>query len=204
MTTADQSADTIQSSVCIIVGGGVKLGLMTSVGVVAFALVSRVTDGAAELILQSVFVLAGGALFSYLAAAWVKPRDVDSFACTSLTGLLGALTFTVIDTVILRPLNVYHWSWDQIGGGSGFWYIPVWWMGATVLAWLGAWIYSAESRSGSVNLSAVVAKTVIGSVVLFVIVGILRVGPFSAAMMALCFCLALAGQVVLASVLNRK
>ena len=204
MTSADQSADTIQSSVRIIVHGGVKLGFMTSVGVVAFALVSRVTGGAAELIIQSVFVLAGGALFSYLPAAWVKPRDVDSIAWTSLTGLLGALTFTVVDTVILRPLNVYHWSWDQIGGGSGFWYIPVWWMGATVLAWLGAWIYSAESRSGSVNLSVVAAKTVIGSVVLFVIVGILRVGPFSAAMMALCFCLALAGQVVLASVLNRK
>ena len=204
MTSADQSADTIQSSVRIIVGGGVKLGLITSVGVVAFALASRVTGGATELIIQSVFILAGGALFSYLAAACVKPTDVDSIAWTSLIGLLGALTFTVVDAVILRPLNVYHWSWDQIGGGSGFWYIPVWWMGATVLAWLGAWIYSAESRSGSVNLSLLAAQTVIGSVVLFVIVGILRVGPFSAAMVALCFCLALAGQVVLASVLNRK
>jgi hypothetical protein len=204
MTTAAQSAIPAQFCVRTIVAGGVKLGLMTSVGVVAFALAPRATAGTAETIIQSLLVLAGGVVFSYGAAMWLQPRDVDSIAWTSLVGLLGALTFTLVDTVILRPFNVYHWSWDQIGGGSGFWYIPVWWMGATVLAWLGAWIYSAESTRGPVNPSVVAGKTVIGSVVLFVIAGVLRVGPFSSAMLALCFCLALAGQVLLAAVLNRK
>jgi len=204
MTSAAQPADSADASVTSIVGGGAKLGLITAVGAAAFALISRMIDGPTELVFQSLLVLVGGALFSYLPAVWLKPSSVDSIAWTSLVGLLGALVFTVLDTAVLRPLNTYHWTWDQIGGGSGFWYIPVWWMSATTLAWLGAWIYSAAARAGPVNVPAVIGRTWIMTVVLFAIAGTVRIGPFSSAMMALAFGVALVVHVLLATTLLRK
>jgi len=102
--------------------------------------------GTTEIIVQSVLVLVGGAVFAYVPSMLLRPRDTDGIAWAAMIGLLGALVFTVIDTVLLRPMNLYHWTWDAIGGGSGFWYIPVWWMGAVFLAWLGAWVVAASSR----------------------------------------------------------
>jgi hypothetical protein len=203
MTSAAEAAGTVRSDVRTIVGGGVKLGAMTAVGVVAFALLSRALEGAAETVAQSILIVAGGIVFSYFAAFTVRPRDVDSIAWASLVGLLGALTFTVIDTAVLRPFGVYHWTWDQIGGGSGFWYIPVWWMGSAFLAWLGAWGFSIAERSGRTSTSALVTQTLIISALLFALLGFV-IGPFSAAMMALCFTLALVIQLPLTSVLSRK
>jgi hypothetical protein len=203
MTSTAGSADPGRSDVRSIVGGGVKLGLTTAVGVVAFAILSRVLTGTLETVVQSVLVIAGGIVFSYYGALIIRPRDVDSVAWASLIGLLGALVFTVIDTAVLRPLGVYHWTWDQIGGGSGFWYIPVWWMGATVLAWLGAWGFSVAERSGRANVTVLSGQTTAISIILFVTLGFI-LGPFTAAMMALCFSLALVVQLLLASVLVRK
>ncbi|UCG85823.1 MAG: hypothetical protein JSW71_18200 [Gemmatimonadota bacterium] len=204
MTSAAQPSDAAELSATSIVEGGVKLGLITAVGTAAFALGSRTIDGPAEVAFQSLLVLLGGALFSYLPAIWLKPSNVDSIAWASLVGLLGALTFTVVDTAILRPLGTYHWTWDQIGGGSGFWYTPVWWMGATTLAWLGAWIYGAAAKAGPVNVAALVGRSWMIALVLFAIAGLARVGPFGSAMMALAFGVALVVQGVLATTLLRK
>lgn len=204
MTSAVQETSTVRSDVRTIVGGGIKLGLITSVGVVVFALLSREVSGAAETTIQSILVLAGGVVFSHLPAIWVRPRDVDSIAWAALVGLLGAVAFTVVDTAILRPLHLYHWTWDQIGGGSGFWYVPVWWMGSAVLAWLGAWGYSIVARSGDVNLRAMIGRTVGIALILFVILGITRIGPFHSAMMALAFALALVVHVPLVAALRRQ
>ncbi len=204
MTSAVQPADQTGYDARTIVGSGVKLGIVTTVGVVVFALLSRAIGGTTEVVVQSILVLLGGLVFSFLAAMWLKPYDVDSIAWTALVGLLGALTFTVLDTAILRPLNLYHWTWDQIGGGSGFWYIPVWWMGAATLAWLGAWIYSLASRGATVGFGTLAGRPVVIALALFVLLGLTRIGPFTAAMMALAFCLALVVEVVVASVLSRK
>jgi hypothetical protein len=204
MTSAVRGADSADSSVRSIVGGGVRLGLITAIGTTIFALGSRAIDGPTEAVFQSLLVLLGGALFSYLPAIWLKPSSVDSIAWSSLVGLLGALSFTVLDTALLRPLNLYHWTWDQIGGGSGFWYIPVWWMGATTLAWLGAWIYSVAAGTGGVNIPTMVGRTWIIAVVLFVVSGLARIGPFSPAMMALSFGLGLVVQLLLATVSARR
>jgi len=204
MTSAVQPAAQAGYDVRTIVGSGVKLGIVTTVGVVVFVLLSRLLGGTAEVLVQSILVLVGGLVFSFLAATWLKPFDVDSIAWTALVGLLGALTFTVLDTIVLRPLNLYHWTWDQIGGGSGFWYIPVWWMGSATLAWLGAWIYSLTSRGGTAGFGTLAGRPVVIALVLFVALGITNIGPFTAPMMALTFCLALVVELVLASVLSRK
>jgi len=204
MTSAVRPADQVGYDVRTIVGSGIKLGIVTTVGVVVFALISRLIGGTVEVAVQSILVLLGGLAFSFLAATWMKPHDVDSIAWTALVGLLGALTFTILDTAILRPMNLYHWTWDQIGGGSGFWYIPVWWMGSATLAWLGAWIYSLASRGGTAGFGTLAGRPVAIALALFVVLGITNIGSFNAAMMGLAFCLALVVEVVLASVLSRQ
>ncbi len=206
MTSAAQPAGVERYDVRTIVGGGIKLGLITAVGVTAFVLLSRMlSGGTGDTIGQALVVLAGGLVFSYLPAWWVHPRSVDSIAWTALLGLLGALSFTVIDTVLLRPLELYHWTWDAIGGGSGFWYIPIWWMGSAVLAWLGAWVVAiaAGSKDG-VHLVAIAGHTAGLAVGVFAILTVTGIGPFHTAMMALAFTLALMLHVPLATVLHRR
>jgi hypothetical protein len=201
--TSVESADVQRSDARTIITAGVQLGLLTALGVVVFSILSRFLEGMLEMVVQSILIVVGGIVFSYFGAVTIRPRDVDSIAWASLIGLLGALVFTVIDTAALRPLGVYHWTWDQIGGGSGFWYIPVWWMGAAVLAWLGAWGFSRAERAGRASAVVLSGQTVAISIVLFAVLGFI-LGPATAAMMALCFALALIVQLLLASVIARK
>ncbi len=206
MTSAAQPVDDERNDVRTMVGGGVKLGIITAIGVTVFALVSRpMPAGTTETVVQSLLVVVGGALFSYLPAYWVRPRSTDGIAWTALLGLLGAVAFTVVDTAVLRPLSLYHWTWDEIGGGSGFWYIPVWWMGAAVLAWLGAWVTAITTRAGRVaELPATAAQTCGGAIALFAILTLAGIGPFHTAMMALAFALALMLHVPIAAALQRR
>ena len=204
MTSATQPANPSSYGASAIVVSGVKLGVITALGVTVFALSSRAMVGTSETVIQSLLVLAGGVVFSFLPAIWMRPTDVDSIAWSALVGLLGALTFTVIDTAILRPLSMYHFTWDQIGGGSGFWYIPVWWMGSAVLAWLGSWLYAIVNRDGQVNLVSTIGKTLVMALLLFGILVMTGIGPFRTAIMALAFVLALALHVPLAAALRRR
>jgi hypothetical protein len=155
---------TDKANVLTIVGGGAILGVLTAVGVTAFALTSRAVAGTTEVVVQSAFVLVGAAVFCYFPVRWVRPTSVDGIAWAALLGLMGALFFTAIDTILLRPLDIYHWTWDAIGGGSGFWYIPVWWMGSATLAWLGAWIASVAGEGDPTRplLPSVMTTLVLG------------------------------------------
>ena len=183
MTSVVESS--ARADVRTIVWGGVRLGVVTAIGVVVFALASRALTGTAEFVVQSVLVLLGGALFAYLPAVSVRPNDVDSIGWAALLGLLGALAFTVIDTVVLRPLGIYHWTWDAIGGGSGFWYVPVWWMVATVIAWLGSWVAAIAIARGTFNLMAAAGQTIAIALILFAVLVFTKVASVHAATMAL-------------------
>lgn len=197
--TAAVSATTEQYDVRTIVGGGMQLGIVTTIGVAVFALLSRALSGTSETLVQSGLVLLGGIVFSYFPSVRVRPRSADAIAWASLLGLLGALTFTVLDTAILRPLDLYHWTWDEIGGGSGFWYIPVWWMGSAFLAWLGGMV---SARTGNPGGAAPVTAGL--AVLLFVIMTVVGIAPFHAAVAALAFTLGLILHVPLAAVLARR
>ena len=194
-----------RADVRTIVGGGVILGLLTAAGVVVFVVISRVFEGPAETVIQAILVLVGGVGAAYLPALWVRPRSADGIAWTSLVGLLGALTFTVVDTAVLRPLGTYPWTWDRIGGGSGFWYIPVWWMGAAVLAWLGAWAVSFGERGSSP--SVIVQRggfTLALTALVFVVLVVSGAAPATTAIVALSFAAAVVLAVPLAAVLSRR
>ncbi|MBI3982084.1 MAG: hypothetical protein HY337_04185 [Gemmatimonadetes bacterium] len=199
MTSAAEPGVTERSDVRTIVGGGVKLGVVTAGGVTVFALLSRMLAGPSEILLQSVLVFVGVGVFAYLPTSWVRPRGIDGIAWTALVGLLGALVFTVVDTALLRPVNLYHWTWDQIGGGSGFWYIPIWWMGSAVLAWLGGW---AWSRGGGGSAVARAGQTAVVGAVLFAIIVLTGILPFHAGTAALAGTLGLVAMVPLVGVLR--
>lgn len=184
---------------------GVQLGLLTVLGVVAFALLSRALTGVTEVVVQSALVVVGGIVFGYFPSIGVRPRTVDGIAWAAMVGLLGSLVFTVVDTALLRPLDLYHWTWDAIGGGSGFWYVPVWWMGSTVLAWLGALTVATLARGGR-EPSPVATGLLTGglAVVLFGVVAALRLLPFHAAVMALVFAVGLVLHAGFAAVSTRR
>ena len=199
MTAAAQVEQGERADVRTIVYGGIKLGVLTTVGVVTFALLARALDGTVETVVQAVLLVAGGVVFAFLPALWVRPRTADGIAWAALVGLLGALTFTVLDTALLRPFDLYHWTWDEIGGGSGFWYIPVWWMGSAFVAWLGAWIMAA-TRASAIGA---IGTTLVLSIVLFGLL-VVSVAPATSAVMALAFTLALVVHVPVAVVRSRK
>jgi hypothetical protein len=166
-----------------IVVGGIQLGVVTAGGVVLFALLSRAMSGTAEAIVQSLIVLVGGTVVTYWPAAMVRPREVDTIGWTTLLAYVGTVVFTILDIALLRPLGMYHWTWDAIGGGSGFWYISLWWMGGTFLAWMGAWVYAIRGRVSSPAALALALRAAGVSVVLFVpIAAVQGVHPARAAL----------------------
>jgi hypothetical protein len=205
MTAATQPADTDRADVRTILVGGIRLGVVTTLGVAAFALLSRALSGGAETAFQVAMVLAGGVVFSYVPSVAVRPRTVDGIAWAAMVGLLGSLAFTVLDTALLRPLNLYHWTWDAIGGGSGFWYVPVWWMGSAVLAWLGALVVAtAGRRGGATSPLANGALTAALALILFGAAAGTGLLPLHAAAAALAFAVALVLHAVLLAVTPRR
>jgi hypothetical protein len=203
--TAAASPAHDRADVRMMLTSGVQLGILTVAGVAVFALLSRALSGTTEVVVQSALIVAGGIVFSYFPSIGVRPRTVDGIAWASMVGLLGALVFTVVDTALLRPLNLYHWTWDAIGGGSGFWYIPVWWMGSAGLAWLGALTVATLSRGGR-EPSPLATGLLTGglAVVLFGVVAALRLLPFHAAVMALVFAVGLVLHAGFAAVSTRR
>jgi hypothetical protein len=191
MTSAVQPV-TDKADVRTIVGGGAVLGGITAVGVTVFALLSRQLAGTAEVVVQSALVLVGAGVFCYFPVRWVRPTNVDGIAWAALLGLMGSLFFTVVDTIVLRPVGLYHWTWDAIGGGSGFWYIPVWWMASATLAWLGAWIASLTSHGDpDRTIMPSVATTIVLSIAVFAVLAGARWAPVHGAVMALGVAIAL-------------
>src|SRR5256885_12892768 len=64
-------------------------------------------------------------------------------------GPVGTVVFSAIDIVLLRPFKAYPWTWDAVGGGSTWWYLPVWWMLGTFLAWMGGLVTAGRAARGS-------------------------------------------------------
>ncbi len=201
MTAVAESQDIDRSDAGFIVGSGFKLGIVTVLGVVVFALVSRAFEGTAEMVFQSVMVLAGGVVFSFVPALWIRSRSMDGMAWAMLVALLGALFFTVIDTAVLRPLNLYHWTWDAIGGGSGFWYIPVWWMLSAYLSGLGAvLVKNASNGEQNAALPALLMRTGILTVIAFAAIVFTNTLPATSAVVALAFAVGLTIDSIISAV----
>jgi hypothetical protein len=205
MTTSASYGTAERRDARTILTAGISLGLITVAGVVVFALLSRLLAGPSEIVIQSLIVLAGGALAMYLPARAIRPLTIDAIGWCIFAGVIGAWVFTFVDVAILRPVGLYHWTWDAIGGGSGWWYLPIWWMGGAFLAWLGAWTYAARAAAQPEIRPVALGLQAAGlALVIALLLGLLRLAPLNAATTSLAFAISAVLQVPLVALLKRR
>ena len=166
--TAAASVASDRSDFRTVTVGGAKLGVATAVAVVAFLAASRLVpiDGGLRAGVEALIVLAAGVAAAFLPAQWTAARRTEGIAGAAALGFVATIVFSAIDIVLLRPFKAYPWTWDAIGGGSTWWYLPIWWMLGTFLAWMGGIVTAAggEATLGRRAL-AVVAATIAVAVI---------------------------------------
>jgi hypothetical protein len=129
-----------------IVAGSVKLGLLESIVVLLFSLGSRLLQGALEALVGGVILLLGLAAVTMLPGLWTRARTVEGISGAAGIGLGAAAVFLLLDVILLQNIGTYTHRWHAIGGGSNWWYHPVWWMVGAFLPWMGAWILANQTE----------------------------------------------------------
>ena len=150
---------------------GTKLGALTAAAVVLFLLVARFVPetGGGRGGLEALIVLAAAVLASFLPGRWTAARHAEGIAGAAAIGLWGTIVFMAFDVVLLRPFKAYPWTWDAIGGGSSWWYLPIWWMLGTFLAWMGGIVTAAQAARGEATLLRTAGPAVVGAVLLVIV-----------------------------------
>jgi hypothetical protein len=150
-----------------VVRGAVILGTIESVVVVLMALITRLTGGVVEAVIGGVVLLVGVTLVTTLPGIWTRARTIEGIAGAAGIGLAAAAVFLLFDVTLLQPFGTYTHRWLAIGGGSNWWYHPVWWMAGTFLPWMGALILASLSDRGrQPSALGVMIPAVIASVLL--------------------------------------
>lgn len=169
--TMDAAHD--RTDVPSILRAGLKLGLLQSVFIAVFAVLQVRLEGTIELVVCGLVLLVALALTIVLPGLWTGARTIEGIAGAAGIGLAAALVFLVIDVALFQPLGLWTNRWLEIGGGSNWWYHPVWWMVGTFLPWIGAWILANQlDRNGRVSVPAAFG-TAVAFAVLAAIVAIL-------------------------------
>jgi hypothetical protein len=138
-----------------VVAGSIKLGLIEALLVLVFSVASRLLGGVLETIVCALIVIVGLAVVTMLPGLWTRPRTIEGIAGAAGIGLGAAAVFLLLDVMLLQNIGTYSNRWLEIGGGSNWWYHPVWWMVGTFLPWLGAWILANQAdRKGRPNAAA--------------------------------------------------
>ena len=143
--------------------GGAKLGVATAIAVVAFLAAARLVPVGAGMRggVEALIVLAAGLALSFLPAQWTAARGTEGIAGAAAIGLVGTVVFSAIDIAVLRTFKAYPWTWDAIGGGSTWWYLPIWWMLGTFLAWMGGIVTAAGTAAGAASAEATLPRRVL-------------------------------------------
>jgi hypothetical protein len=168
-STAELDRDYDLTRLPMIVQGAVKLGLLESILVLLFALGSRYLGGVAEAVVCGVILLAGVAAVTLLPGIWTRPRTIEGIAGAAGIGLAAAGVFLLVDVTLLQNIGTYTNRWYEIGGGSNWWYHPVWWMAGTFLPWLGAWMLANQTvRNGQPSPMVAFGLAVAGAILVAV------------------------------------
>jgi hypothetical protein len=158
MTSAmavDTSHD--QTDLPNILRAGVKLGLLQCVLIAAFGVLQPRIAGVAELVICGLILLIGLAATIVLPGMWTRARTIEGIAGAAGIGYAAAIVFLIVDVTLFQPLHLYSNRWLEIGGGSNWWYHPVWWMVGTFVPWMGAWIQANQTaKNGSASPVVVV------------------------------------------------
>jgi hypothetical protein len=142
-------ADHDLTNVPAIVSGSVKLGLLESLLVLVISLVSRfLPNGVLQTAVLAVIVIAGLFAVTFLPGLWTRPRTIEGIAGAAGIGLGAAVVYLFIDVTVLQNIGTYGHRWLELGGGSNWWYHPIWWMVGTFLPWFGAWMLANQLVKG--------------------------------------------------------
>src|SRR3954471_12945886 len=144
-STAELNRDYDLTGVPAIVAGSVKLGLLESIAVLLFSLASRLLGGVVETIVCGIILVVGLAAVSMLPGIWTRARTIEGIAGAAGIGLGATGVFLLVDVILLHNIGTYTARWYDIGGGSNWWYHPVWWMVGTFLPWMGAWMLANQT-----------------------------------------------------------
>lgn len=145
-----------QTALPAVLRHGTVLGVVQSACVLLFSLAYRFLSGPAELAAGAAVVLVGLAATTALPGLWTRARTIEGIAGAAGIGLWAATVYLIIDVITLQPLGTYTNRWHDIGGGSNWWYHPVWWMAGTFLPWMGGLIIaSTAARGGSPSVATV-------------------------------------------------
>jgi len=145
---------------------GTIVGAVTGAAVVLFLLVSRsglLPAGVVTSFLLMLIVLAAGVAAAFLPGLFAASRTVQGVASAAAIGLWGTIVFMAIDIILLRPFHAFPWTWDAVGGGSTWWYLPIWWMLGTFVAWMGAIVTAGRgARGGDTAIRSLALPAVLG------------------------------------------
>ena len=148
MTAPSHATATDQTDIPLIVRASIKLGLIQTVIIVLMAIVSRGTEGPLEAAGLAGLLLVGLAVSVGLPGIWTNARTIEGIAGAAGIGLAASAVFLVIDAGLLQPLGLWTNRWREIGGGSNWWYHPIWWMVDAFLGWMGAWVLARQAARG--------------------------------------------------------
>jgi hypothetical protein len=171
-STVDLRGEYDVTAVPWIVQSSVKLGLLETVLVLLFSLASRFLDGVIETVVCGIILLIGLAAVTVLPGLWTRARTIEGIAGAAGIGLGATGVFLLLDVVLLQSIGTYTNRWYQIGGGSNWWYHPVWWMVGTFLPWMGAWLLANQAARKGRPAAAI---GVITALVLTLLVGALAI-----------------------------
>jgi len=179
---------------------GTIVGVVTAVVVILYLAISRLLPpGVITAVLQTILVLAGGVAAAFLPGFFASSRTVQGIASAAAIGLWGTIVFMAIDIILLRPFKAYPWTWDAIGGGSTWWYLPIWWMLGTFLAWMGAVVTADRAaRGGGVAIRALALPILVGAAVVAIVVTLARLHIYLPVAAGAGFALVLTGFAVVA------
>jgi hypothetical protein len=144
-STAQVQSEYDATTVPAIVAGSIKLGLLEAVLVLVFSVASRLLGGPVEIIVCGIVLVVGLAAVTLLPGLWTRARTIEGIAGAAGIGLGAAGVFLLLDVMLLQNIGTYSNRWQEIGGGSNWWYHPVWWMVGSFLPWMGAWILANQT-----------------------------------------------------------
>jgi hypothetical protein len=176
MTSAAAAHSSDRIEIPRIVRLAIILGIIQAIIVALFAVVTRMFDGPIEKALEAILLIVGLAATIILPGIWTRARNIEGIAAAAGIGLAATVVFLLVDVALLQPLGAYTFRWRALGGGSNWWYHPVWWMAGTYLSWMGAFIMANQTaRNGSPSIAGLIVLTLVGALVLGAIGVVLHV-----------------------------